>query len=267
MFYQTPTLLSLDRHCHARVKPLPGYAFAGKANSVFLAGVEFAEACKEYAIVFTQMAQDPQTPAGAAPSPNFSVAPKPVAKPRIVPVVMLGLRDNENLMVAADGQWQARYVPAFVRRYPFVLATMPQQQMAVCVDEAFTGLSNSPTDVGGEALFDTAGAHTPYLTGAMEFLNRYQLEYMRTETFCQRLSDLGLLTEMSAKADMATGGSFVVNGLLVVDEQKLLKLADSDALGLFKAGELAWIYAHLLSLVNLNGLVDKLSALKTSPKG
>jgi hypothetical protein len=113
-----------------------------------------------------------------------------------------------------------------------------------------------------KALFDSKGNNTPFLQNALDFLNRYQVEYMRTERFCQRLKDMGLLMEMNAKADLFDGTSFMVNGLMVVDERKLLQLTDAQALELYRSGELSWIYAHLVSLSNLNRLVDKLADSK-----
>ena len=232
MFYEKPVLLNREAHKAKKIAPSASFAFSGKANSLYLAGVEFIEACKEYPIVFTQVGGD-----------------------KIVPVAMLGLREGENLYVAADGKWSAGYIPAFVRRYPFVLAELEGQQMGVCIDEAYSGLNEKD----GEALFDDKGGNTPFLQNALDFLNRYQVEYMRTDRFCQRLKDAGLLMEMNAKADLFDGTSFMVNGLMIVDERKLLQLSDKDALEIFRSGELSWVYAHLVSLSNMNRLVDKLA--------
>lgn len=235
MFYEKPVLLNRESHKAKKIAPSGSFTFAGKANSLYLAGVEFIEACKEYPIVFTQVGQD-----------------------KIVPVAMMGLREGENLFVGSDGKWLAGYVPAFVRRYPFVLAELEGQQMGVCIDEGYSGLNEKE----GEALFDSKGNNTPFLQNALDFLNRYQVEYLRTDRFCQRLKDLGLLMEMNAKADLFDGTSFMVNGLMVVDERKLLQLTDAQALELYRSGELSWIYAHLVSLSNLNRLVDKLADSK-----
>jgi len=117
MYYEKPVLLDRDKHRKLRVKPSDSFAFARKANSLYLAGVEFNEACKEYAIVFTRGAHQ-----------------------KIVPVVMLGLRSRENLFVGDAEQWTATYVPAFVRRYPFVLAELSGETLGVCIDEAYAGL-------------------------------------------------------------------------------------------------------------------------------
>jgi hypothetical protein len=237
MYYEKPVLLDRDKHRKLRVKPSNSFAFARKANSLYLAGVEFNEACKEYAIVFTRGAQQ-----------------------KIVPVVMLGLRGRENLFVGDAEQWTATYVPAFVRRYPFVLAELSGETLGVCIDEAYAGLDQRE----GEALFDARGGNTPFLQNALDFLTRYQHEFRRTEAFCQRLEQAGLLMEMNAKAQLVDGRSFAVNGLLVVDEKKLMALPDAVALSLFRAGELHLVSMHLASLFNMQKLVD-LMAQRKSP--
>jgi hypothetical protein len=235
MYYEKPVLLDRDKHRKRRVLPSSSFAFARKANSLYLAGVEFTEASKEYAIVFTRGSRQ-----------------------EIVPVVVLGLRARENLFVDDEERWTGEYIPAFVRRYPFVLAELSGQTMGVCIDEAFQGLG----DTEGEPLFDAQGGNTPFLQNALDFLNRYQQEHIRTDAFCKRLEQAGLLTEMNAKADLMDGRSFTVSGLLVVDEKRLLALPDAVALSLFRSGELHLISLHLASLANMKKLVDRMAARK-----
>ena len=169
-------------------------------------------------------------------------------------MVVLGLRNRENLFVDAQERWLATYIPAFVRRYPFVLADLPgHQELGVCIDEAFEGLDEQE----GEPLFDDQGGNTPYLQNALDFLQRYQQEYQRTEVFCRKLEQAGLLMEISARADLVDGRSFTVAGLLVVDEKKLAALPDATVLALFSTGELHLLSMHLLSLSNLRKLVER----------
>ena len=236
MYYEKPVLLNRDKHRRRKVLPSTSFAFARTANSLYLAGVEFNEASKEYAIVFTRSAGG-----------------------RIVPVAMLGLRTRENLYVDEQANWTAAYVPAFLRRYPFVLAELPGQTLGVCIDEAFAGLNERE----GEALFDAQGNNTPFLQNALDFLHQYQQEYLRTEMFCQRLHEAGLLMEMNARADLVDGRSFTVAGLMVVDEKKLMALPDAVALSLFRAGELHLISMHLTSLSNMKKLVDRMAERKS----
>lgn len=235
LFYEKPVLLDREVHRKRRVAASQNFGFARKVNALYLAGVEFAEACKEYAIVFTR-----------------------AANRKVVPVAMLGLRNRENLFVDDQDHWAGTYVPALVRRYPFVLAEMADQNMAVCIDEAYAGLG----DTEGEALFDAEGNNTPFLQGALDFLHRFQQEYRRTEGFCERLEQAGLLRQMDAKADLVDGRSFTVSGLLVVDEEKLMTLPDATALSMFRSGELHLVSMHLVSLANMSKLVDRMAQHK-----
>lgn len=232
MFYEKPVAVNRDQHRTSKIGSVPNFLFSGKTNSVPLSGVEFIEACKEYPIVFAKVGE------------------------RKVPVALLGLRDNDNLYVKADGQWDARYIPAFVRRYPFVLAEKGADEFVVCIDEASPAFNAAE----GQTLFDKDGANTPFLDGALNFLNSYQAQTQRTNAFCKQLDDMDLFTEMSAKSELVDGRTFLFNGLYVVDEAKLMALTGKPATNLFKSGEAGWIYAHLISLSNMSRLVDRISA-------
>lgn len=231
VYYEKPVLLDRAKHKRLRVRTSSSFAFARKANSVYLAGVEFNEAMKEYAIVFTRANNG-----------------------RVVPVAMLGLRSRENLFVDGEERWSASYVPAFVRRYPFVLAQLGGEQLGVCIDEAYRGFNTKE----GEPLFDEQGGNTPFLANAVQFLENYQREFARTELFCQRLEQFGLLREMNAQAHLNDGRSLTVSNLLVVDEPKLLTAPDAVALSLFRSGELNLVAMHLASLSNMQRLADRI---------
>ena len=232
-FYKNPVPLNKNEHKDKKISSLgQSFMFAEKTNSVILAGVEFIEAAKEYPIFFTQ------------------------AGDKIVPVALLGLRNEENLYVGANGAWDGGYIPSFVRRYPFVLAeTGENGQQAVCIDEAYEGFN----DDEGEPLF--AGEEiTPILQQAIDFLEEDQKEYLRTEAFVQRLRDNYLLASFNAKVDMVDGQQFSLTGLSAIDEKKLLQIPDDKALRLFRSGELSWIYCHLMSMGNMGKMVDRIAA-------
>jgi hypothetical protein len=235
LFYNKPIALNKVEHADTRIKfSGDDYSFAAKTNSVILAGVEFAVAAKEYPLVFAQ------------------------AGGQVVPVALLGLRNEENLFIADDGNWDARYLHALVWRYPFVLAeTGEEGQRVVCIDESFTGFSSED----GEALFED-GEATPLLTQAIDFLEEYQKQYIRTERFVKRLSENDLLMPLNAKVDMSDGEQLALTGLLAVDEKKMLQLNDKKALEFYRSGELAWLYAHLISVGTINQLVTRFSNAK-----
>jgi hypothetical protein len=167
----------------------------------------------------------------------------------------VGLRDRQNLMVDAQGRWAGgTYVPAFARRYPFVLArTDNDDKLTVCIDEVYPGLSTER----GEPLFNSDGSETPYLKRVLEFLQLFHAEAQRTAAFAARLKELGLLVPKVIHIDRG-GERQSVNGVWIVDATKLRGIDDARVVELYRSGYLSWIEAHLLSLGSLSRLVARL---------
>lgn len=231
LFYENPVALNSKTHLNLRIRPSDeGLRFTSKANSVLLAGIEFPEASRHFPIVFAK---------GAGP--------------QVLPIALLGFRDRENLFVDSTGRWQGEYVPAYIRRYPFVLARGDGPDLTVCIDESYPGFGADE----GQALFNAKGEPTDHLKGVLAFLQDYHAQIERTEAFARNLQELGLLTEVSAKVDLPGGESYALTGLLMVDERKLQALPDDQVQRLFRSGGLAWIYAHLISIANFTRLLGK----------
>ena len=238
MFYERPVALNRERHRKLRLSVVPGhYAFAAGTNAVPIASDEFAAAARDYPIVFVGEENGP-----------FTVA------------ALVGLRNDENLMVDTGGRWaEGTYVPAFARRYPFVLArTDDGDQLSVCIDESYAGLSED----GGEMLFEDDGAETSYLKGVLEFLKLFHREAERTLAFAERLKELGLLVPKVINVER-NGERQVLQGLWVVDPVKLRGIDDARVVELFRQGYLSWIEAHLISLGSLSRLVARLDSHTT----
>lgn len=232
LFYDNPIALNSVTHRNLKIKPSDaGLKFSGKTNSVLLAGIEFPEACKHFPIVFAK-----------------------VDGKQVLPMALLGFRDLENLFVDAGGRWKGEYVPAYIRRYPFVLARVDAgQNMTVCIDESYPGFGADE----GQPLFDAKGESTDYLKGVLTFLKDYQMQMERTDVFLKTLRELDLLTDVAANVNLPGGERHSIAGLRMVDERKLLALPEDAILRLFRSGELAWIYSHLLSIANFSRLISK----------
>lgn len=234
--YERPVPLDRQRHLRCRVQPMPGHdRFAAKTNAVPLTCSEFAAAACHYPIVFV----------GTQDGPLQACA-------------LVGLREHENLAIDAAGQWAAdAYIPAFVRRYPFVLARVDDtSSLTVCIDEAYDGLG----EMQGERLFDDEGNESPYLSRVLGFLRAFQLDYQRTGEFAARLRQLGLLVPRHLHVDRPDLPRQTLTGLWVVDRGNLGGIDDARIVELFRAGQLSWIESHLLSLGQLRRLVAKLDA-------
>src|SRR3954469_18488330 len=234
LFYQKPVQLNSDIHLKTRLGSLSGnFSFAKETNSIPLAAVEFFDTAREYPIAFTGRE-------GGA----------------LFPIALMGVRQNENLYVSGEGKWEGRYVPAFVRRYPFVLAEKQDaEDFNVYLDESYSGFGAAD----GERLFTDTGEQTPLLKQALEFLGTYQGEIKRTRLFVERLQALDLLVPRVLEVVRTNEQPMVLQGFSVVDEQRLGALGDADLLALARSGLLAWIHAHLMSLANVPALAERLS--------
>jgi hypothetical protein len=230
IFYERVVALNDKLHAKLKMRPATSFAYAAKTNSVPLLASEFFEAAREYPIVFTRGQNGP------------------------VPAALLGLREAENLYVNPAGKWDARYVPAFVRRYPFVPGTGAQGELLVCIDEASPCFGTKE----GEALF-VDGKPGPQLDHAMKFLSEFHQAAAATEALGRRLQELGLLRPADSLAQLNDGTQFRLNGLSVVDEARLRALERDVVQELFANGTLAVIHAHLISLGNLGPLLERLS--------
>lgn len=232
LIYETAVPVSSGRHGKASIEAGKGYGFARKINSVPLTAVEFPLAAAEYAIVFAQSGSE------------------------VVPVVILGARAGENLYVKEDDSWNARYIPAFIRRYPFVFAAKGDgKTLTLCVDEAFQGLNYQER---GQALFDAEGKQTKYVDNVLRFLQEYTAQFTRTQAFCRKLAELQLLEPMQAQFTLTSGQKMSLTGFQAVDRKRLKALSPETLAQLAGTDELELIYLHLQSLRNFVSVKDKL---------
>lgn len=233
-FYENVMPVSAERHADLYVKTGGDYAFAHKATAVLLTTAEFAHAAPEYSIVF----------AGPDDAP--------------LPTVVLGAGEAENLFVDDAGTWTGRYVPAFVRRYPFVFANGPDgKTFTLCVDEDFNGCNR---DGRGERLFDADGERTGYLQQVLNFQQAFQVEHRRTLAFCKKLVELELLEPVQAQIRSSSGDSRVLTGMRAVNRDKLKALDTETLAGLARSDELELVYLHLHSLNNLRVIGERLTS-------
>ena len=236
-FYQKPVVL--DREQHKGLRLQNGDArFAAKNQAVPVLAAEFPEACLEYPIVFTQ-GQDGQWMA----------------------LALTGLQAGVNAFVDAKGLWNARYVPASVRRYPFILAEGADDQLSLAADLAAPQLGKE-----GDALFDDKGEPTDLAKNIMNLLADFQNQAKLTSALARQLSDAGLLTQQNLQVRLGEERSAVVEGVWIVDEARLRQLPDDKVLAWFKDGQLAAIHAHMLSLRNLLPLLERSQPAKPAKK-
>jgi SapC len=232
------SMVALDRAAHKGLRMRTDYALLNQAaplNSVFLNAVEFADACREFPIVFVRTGQ------------GQDGKPAPVA-----PLAVLGLKAGENLFIS-EGRWTGDYAPAYLRRYPFAMARLDDSdQLAVCVDEQWEAFSPE-----GEPLFTEAGEPTELLQNIVKFLESFEGEVERTRRACLALDEAGVLEPMRFEAQMAGGDKIEVDGFLAVNQEKLNALPDATVLEFHRNGLLQLLEMHRLSLSNMGRFAEK----------
>ncbi|MBB5772269.1 hypothetical protein HNP47_002273 [Brevundimonas vesicularis] len=232
LFYTNPEPLDQSVHGGLGVNPSDKpYAFVAQTNIVPLTVTEFSAAALSYPIIFTGDNRQP--------------------------VAVMGLSSNENLFVAPDGEFRAdAYVPAYVRRYPFVFADDKQnQRLILCIDRG----ASIVTEGGQNPLF-VDGQPSDYTNMAMEFCNNFEQERQRTEGFVALVKDLDLLDIREAhftprNPDGTPGQPQKLAEYYAVSEDKLRALPAEKLVELRDNGALGQIYAHLVSLVGWDRLI------------
>jgi hypothetical protein len=233
LFYSRPEPLSVQLHGKLGVKRMDGpFSFAASGHAVPLTVGEFQLAAVTGPIIFVGDEK--------------------------LPIAVMGLNSGENMFVTPDGQFEPGvYVPAYVRRYPFVYANdTTSNQMVLCIDR------NAPFIVEGGELpfFDDKGEPSEYTKTCVEFCNSFEGERQRTESFVELLKSLDLFELKTAtftptNPDGAPGEPQKIADYFGVSEAKLLALPADKLVELRDNGALAQIYAHLLSLVGWDRLV------------
>lgn len=232
LFYGQPEPLSVDAHGALGVNPVDKpYAFVGQTNLVPLTVTEFAPATLSYPVIFVGDNRQP--------------------------VAVMGLRAGENLFVSDAGEFRPEaYIPAYVRRYPFVFANDDvQKRLILCVDRAAPFI----TEGGSTPLF-VDGQPSPYVQQAMEFCNNFEQERQRTDAFVKLLNELDLLDTREAvftprNPDGTPGQAQKIAEYFAVSEDKLKALPAEKLAELRDNGALGQIYAHLVSLLGWDRLI------------
>lgn len=243
LLYKNPQPLSAAEHGALGLKNLPQpFSFVATTHVVPLTVQEFGIAATSMPII--------------------------IAPDRKTPLAVMAARSGENLFVASDGQWEMdAYIPAFVRRYPFVFAAdQNNDNFVVCIDVDAEMIGENP-DI---PMFD-GDQPTDYTKNAMEFLQEFERNRRATEEFVAMLNEFDLLEEKTVtftpnNTDGSAGQPVKVADYLGVSEEKLNNLPAAKLLDLKQRGALPAIYAHLVSLLQWQKLVLRTVRLGNAPE-
>jgi hypothetical protein len=227
LFYNALEPLNLEQHGKMNVRGITSMPELGRTHAVPLTVDEFALVQRHFPIVFS---------VGDAP----------------VPIALMGLNEGVNVFLDEDGRSTDPnlYIPAYLRRYPFLLAKLrpDSDELSLCYDPT-SGAVGDFTD--GEPLFD--GDQPSAATQAiLQFCEQFEAAGLRTNAFVEDLQKSDLL--MDGEVAIQPEGSeqpFVYRGFRMVDEEKVRNLRGDELRKMNQNGMLPLIFAHLFSLTQM----------------
>lgn len=235
LFYKNPQPLNPEQHAGLGVKQIDEpFGFLRTAHAVPVTVTEFGMTAASFPIIFVG---DDYTP-----------------------VAVMGVRQGENLYVTDKGQTEPDfYVPAFVRRYPFVFANDSQgDRLLLCIDRDAPMVTNQP-DV---PLFEN-GEPSGFTQNAIEFCQEFERQRRSTAEFTALIKRMGLFEQKSVAfqpRDLQgnpNGEQQKIADYWAIDEEKLNALSDEQFKELRANGAHGAIYAHMISLLNWQRVIQR----------
>lgn len=231
-FYKRPEPLNLEQHGKLGLRTVANpWIFGAKQHFIPLLATEFTAAALSYPIIF----------AGDEPTP----------------LAVTGLNDGENLFYDGDVIRPDIYIPAFMRRYPFITASEEGgERVVVCIDRESFLIAE-----GAETPFFENGELTQYSKNCIEFCQNFEADRLRTLQMVARLKELDLFEprEINFQPPAPQGAEPPppqrIAAFTAVSETKLNALPNDTYIELRTQGYLAAIHAHLLSLQNWDRLL------------
>lgn len=220
-FYDDPVILDARTHGGLMLAANRKFAFARNVNCVPVLLGEMTKLLPFYPVIFTT---------GKEP----------------ILVAVLGVRNDENLFVDEKGDWApGMYIPAYVRRYPFILTRIADTKSVLSAQLDKTQFGDS-----GEALFENRRP-TKLSRDAFRFCTEFQQGFEETREFCKGIQDSGLLHEKTCTIRMKVGLPLKLTGFTAVDENEIEGLDNRTANGWRKKHWLKYLYYHIASLEHL----------------
>lgn len=232
IFYNDLVPLSSNDHADWKTKVMNGAPFVKNQHAVPITIDEFVSVQRDFPIIFA----DSDNP---------------------VPLALMGLNEGVNVFMDDNGMFTHQvYVPAYIRRYPFMLAQLGAREgeLSLCFDPTADLVGPDGT---GPALFEN-GEATEGTRGILEFCEQFEQSAMRTGNFVKELIEADLL--MDGEVTITPEGAdkpSIYRGFKMIDEEKIRNMRGDQLRKFQQNGMLPLIFAHLFSLQLISNLFGR----------
>lgn len=242
LFYNDLMPLNSRDHASWKTKGIDSADFLKGAHAIPLTVDEFVEAQRDLPIVFS---------AGEDP----------------LPLALMGLNEGINTYVSEDGKIDDPvYLPAYVRRYPFMLAKLSPEaeELSLCFDPTSDAVGAFPE---GEPLFGDDSQPTENTKRILEFCDSFEQAGQRTKAFIDELkaNDLLMDGEIAITINERPDQPFTYRGFQMVNREKLAEMPAEKLETWNKNGFLMIVHAHLFSLDQMRKIFGRQAAQGKGP--
>ncbi|MBX7540809.1 SapC family protein [Qipengyuania sphaerica] len=242
LFFNDLMPLNSRDHKNFRTKMIDSAPWLAKAHAIPLTADEFVQAQRDFPIV-------------------FSTGENPL------PLALMGLNEGVNTFVDAAGKVTEQvYMPAYIRRYPFMLAKLQQDatELSLMFDPTSDAIGEFEE---GERLFDDEGNTTDATKRILEFCEQFEQAAQRTQAFLKEVMDADLL--MDGEVAIQRQGEdkpFLYRGFKMIDQEKLRELPADKIEAWNKNGLLMLIHAHIYSMELMRNIFARQAQQGTVPQ-
>ena len=234
LLYNSLEPLNATEHGKMHVRAIDGIENLGNTHAVPITVDEFTLIQRHYPIVFS-------------------------VGETSVPLALMGLNEGVNVFLDEKGRPLQNdiYIPAYLRRYPFLLARLrpDSDELSLCFDPTAGAVGDFEE---GEPLFTDDSQPSEATNAILQFCEQFETAGQRTAAFIEELgkSDLLMDGEVAIQPEGAEQ-PFVYRGFRMVDEEKLRNVRGDELRKMNQNGMLPLIYAHLFSLSEMRNVFGR----------
>ncbi|TGX52828.1 multidrug transporter [Sphingomonas gei] len=242
LFYSQLEPLSSQAHADFRIRVRDKAPFLAKQHAVPVTVEEFPLVQRFLPIVFS-VGDDP------------------------VPLALMGLNEGVNTFFDDEGTLLEPnfYVPAYIRRYPYLLARLrpDADELSLCFDPSSDTIGAFED---GDKLFEN-GEPTETTKNILQFNEQFEQAGARTAMFMKDLKELDILIDGEVTIQQEGNEQpFIYRGFMMIDENKLNELRGDQLRKIVQNGMLPLIYAHLFSLALMRDIFGRQVRLGKMPQ-
>nr|WP_137678122.1 SapC family protein [Parerythrobacter lutipelagi] len=241
LFYKDLMPLNSRDHKDYKAKSMDSADWLKSQHAIPLTVDEFVQAQRNFPIVFSS---------GDNP----------------LPLALMGLNEGVNAFVDDNGKVNDPiYLPAYIRRYPFMLAKLTQEteELSLCFDPTADLVGEFDE---GQPLFDGDGA-SEQTKAILKFCEDFEQAGQRTKAFIDELKahDLLMDGEIAISTEQNADKPYVYRGFMMVNQEKLREMRGDQLRKWNENGLLMLIHAHIFSLDLMRNIFARQQAQGKGP--